>query len=52
MIIIFSSGNFNFHVARVECPEPIHRASSHPIGTKNLPVWDLEMLETCIMAMS
>ena len=31
---------------RVKCPVPIHHASSHPLGTKILPVWDLEVLES------
>ena len=35
---------------RVERLVPIHRASSIPLGTKNLLVRDLEVLKTCIMA--
>ena len=36
--------------ARVECPVTVHCASSCPFGIKNIPVWDLEVLETCITA--
>ena len=35
---------------RVKCPVSIHFASSPPLFTKNLPVLDLELLETCMMA--
>ena len=30
------------------CPVPIHDASSRLLFTKNHPVWDLEVLETCM----
>ena len=37
------------HSYRVECPVPVHRARrpgrSSPLGTKKLPVRDLEVLE-------
>ena len=35
---------------RTACPVPVHHASRCPLDTKNLPVWDLEVLETCIMS--
>ena len=34
---------------RIECPVPVHDASSHPLGTKNLPVEDQEMQQTCMI---
>ena len=35
---------------RVNYPVPVHHASTHPLGTKKLPVLNLEMLETSMMA--
>ena len=32
-------------INKVECLVPIHCASSCLLGTKKLPVWDLEVLE-------
>ena len=37
-----------FPMAMEGCPVPIRHASSRPLGSKNLPVRDLEVLETCI----
>ena len=35
---------------RVNYPVPVHHASTRPLGTKKLPVLNLEMLETSMMA--
>ena len=35
---------------RVNYPVPVHHASTLPLGTKKLPVLNLEMLETSMMA--
>ena len=35
---------------RVNYPVPVHHASTCPLGTKKLPVLNLEMLETSMMA--
>ena len=37
-------------VNRVNYPVPVHHASTRPLGTKKLPVLNLEMLETSMMA--
>ena len=34
---------------RIECPVPVLDASSHPLGTKNLPVQDQELQKTCMI---
>ena len=36
--------------SRVNYPVPVHHASTRPLGTKKLPVLNLEMLETSMMA--
>ena len=38
------------YVCRVNYPVPVHHASTRPLGTKKLPVLNLEMLETSMMA--
>ena len=35
---------------RLNYPVPVHHASTRPLGTKKLPVLNLEMLETSMMA--
>ena len=39
-----------FCLIRVNYPVPVHHASTRPLGTKKLPVLNLEMLETSMMA--
>ena len=37
-------------MGRVNYPVPVHHASTRPLGTKKLPVLNLEMLETSMMS--
>ena len=37
-------------IYRLNYPVPVHHASTRPLGTKKLPVLNLEMLETSMMA--
>ena len=39
-----------YWLVRVNYPVPVHHASTRPLGTKKLPVLNLEMLETSMMA--
>ena len=36
--------------SRVNYPVPVHHASTRPLGTKKIPVLNLEILETSMMA--
>ena len=40
----------HLYISRVNYPVPVHHASTRPLGTKKLPVLNLEMLETSMMA--
>ena len=39
-------------IDRVNYPVPVHHASTRPLGTKKLPVLNLEMLETSMMVLN
>ena len=48
----YTSTNFyhySFFFCRIERPVPVLDATSHPLGTKNLPVQDQELQKTCMV---